>query len=70
MGISHYAILGAHPRVEVAAVCDSAAYVTSALRKHTGVEVFRDYRSMIDAAGLDGFEVAPTPFRPAAPSLR
>jgi scyllo-inositol 2-dehydrogenase (NADP+) len=58
MGISHYAILGAHPRVEVAAVCDSAAYVTSALRKHTGVEVFRDYRSMIDAAGLDCVFVA------------
>jgi scyllo-inositol 2-dehydrogenase (NADP+) len=58
MGISHYAILGAHPRAEVAAVCDSATYVTSALRKHTGVETFRDYQKMIDTAGLDCVFVA------------
>jgi predicted dehydrogenase len=58
MGISHYAILGAHPRAAVAAVCDSATYVTSALRKLTGVETFRDYREMIDAARLDCVFVA------------
>ena len=33
MGISHYAILGAHPGIEMSAICDSATYVTSALRK-------------------------------------
>jgi predicted dehydrogenase len=58
MGISHYAILGAHPRVTVAAVCDSTTYVTSALRKHLGVETFKDYRKMIDGAGLDAVFVA------------
>jgi predicted dehydrogenase len=58
MGISHYAILGAHPGVEVAAICDSAAYVTSALRKHNGVETFKDYKKMIDAASLDCVFVA------------
>ena len=58
MGISHYAILGAHPRVEVAAVCDSTAYVTSALRKHVGVETFKDYRKMMDAAPLDAVLIA------------
>jgi predicted dehydrogenase len=58
MGISHAAILGAHPRVEVSAICDSALYVTSALRKHTGFETFKDYRKMIDAAGLDCVFVA------------
>lgn len=58
MGISHFAILGAHPRVSVAAICDSATYVTSALRKHTGVETFKDYRKMIDAAGLEAVFVA------------
>ncbi len=58
MGISHYAILGAHPRVKVAAVCDSCRYVTSALRKHTGVETFKDYRKMIEAGGLDAVFVA------------
>lgn len=58
MGISHFAILGAHPEVEVAAVCDSAGYVTSALRKYTGVETFKDHRKMIDAGGLDCVFVA------------
>ena len=53
MGISHYAILGAHPEVEVSAICDSATYLTSGLRKYTGVRTFNDYRTMIDAAGLD-----------------
>jgi predicted dehydrogenase len=58
MGLSHQAILGAHPRVHLAAICDSTTYVTSALRKHTGVETFADYREMIDRAALDGVLVA------------
>jgi scyllo-inositol 2-dehydrogenase (NADP+) len=58
MGISHQAILGAHPNVEVRSVCDSATYVTSALRKHTGVTTFKDYRAMIDSGELDCVFVA------------
>jgi scyllo-inositol 2-dehydrogenase (NADP+) len=58
MGLSHYAILGAHPRVEVAAICDSAAYITSTLRKYKGVEAFNDYRKMFDSAKLDAVLVA------------
>lgn len=58
MGLSHYAILGAHPRVEVVAVCDNATYITSALRKYTGVETFKDYRKMFDSARLDCVLVA------------
>src|ERR1700694_1456478 len=72
MGLSHYAILGAHPRVEVAAVCDSAAYMTSALRKRTGVETFKDYEKMIDSAGLDcvfGATPTATPFAAASSAL-
>jgi scyllo-inositol 2-dehydrogenase (NADP+) len=53
MGISHLAILGAHPDVEVAAICDSAAYATSLLRKYTGIEVFKDYQKMLDTGRLD-----------------
>ena len=58
MGISHHAILGAHPRAEVRAICDSATYVTSALRKHTGVTTFKDYRAMIDSGELYAVVVA------------
>lgn len=58
MGISHCAILGAHPQVEMAAVCDSAMFVTSALKKHTPFETFKDYRRMIEEARLDAVLVA------------
>lgn len=58
MGISHYAILGAQPGVTVAALCDNATYVTSALRKHTGVETYKDYKKMIEGAALDCVFVA------------
>ena len=34
MGLSHCAILSAHPEVEVIAICDSATYLTSELKKH------------------------------------
>jgi scyllo-inositol 2-dehydrogenase (NADP+) len=62
MGISHYAILGAHPDVRVTAICDNAGYITSTLRRHTGVKTFKDYRRMIDTAGLD-FVLIATPTR-------
>jgi predicted dehydrogenase len=58
MGISHYAILGAHARATVAAVCDSTTYVTSALRKHLGVRTYKDHCKMIDGAELDAVLVA------------
>jgi predicted dehydrogenase len=58
MGISHLAILGAHPRVQVVAACDSATYATSALRRKTGIDTYKDHRQMIDAAGLDAIFVA------------
>jgi scyllo-inositol 2-dehydrogenase (NADP+) len=58
MGMSHYAILGAHPNVQVRAVCDHATYVTSAIRRYTAVKTFKDYRRMIDSADLDSVFVA------------
>jgi predicted dehydrogenase len=58
MGLSHYAILGAHPRVKVAGICDGATYITSALRKYTGVETFKDHRKMLDNTQLDCVLVA------------
>jgi scyllo-inositol 2-dehydrogenase (NADP+) len=58
MGLSHHAILGAHPEVQVSAICDSATYITSTLRKHLTVETFKDYRKMVDSAGIDCVFVA------------
>ena len=58
MGLSHYAILGAHPRVKVVSICDGATYITSALNKYTGIETYKDYRKMFDSAQLDCVIVA------------
>ena len=58
MGLSHYAILAANSHVTVAAVCDSATYITSSLQKYNGVETFKDYRKMLDCVKLDCVLVA------------
>ena len=53
MGLSHQAILNAHPEVELAAVCDSSSYVLDVLSKYTGVKTYTDYTKMIEACALD-----------------
>jgi predicted dehydrogenase len=58
MGLSHYALVNAHPDVEVAAICDSTKYVLSVLAKQTGVATFSDYHSMLDEAELDAVVIA------------
>jgi predicted dehydrogenase len=58
MGLSHHALLNAHPGVDVAAVCDSSSYVLAVLGKYTGVRVFDDYATMLDEARLDAVVVA------------
>jgi predicted dehydrogenase len=69
MGISHYAILNAHPEIDLAAVCDSAQYVLGVLSKYTGVRTYSDYRRMIDEAALDCVVVA-TPSKTHAEIVR
>lgn len=58
MGISHLSILGAHPEAAVVAVCDNTSYVTSGLKKYTGIETFKDYKRMIETSDLDCVFVA------------
>lgn len=63
MGISHCAIFGAHPDVDLVAVCDTSSLVMDAFRKHTKTECFTDYKKMIDTKRLDCVVVAsPTKF--------
>lgn len=62
MGVSHHALINAHPAVKVAAVCDSAAYILEILNKYTGVPVFTTYEKMLREAELDAVIVA-TPSR-------
>jgi predicted dehydrogenase len=62
MGLSHLAIARAHPQVLLAAVCDSTAYLTDVLTKHTGLKCYADFDRMLDAERLDAILVA-TPSR-------
>ncbi len=58
MGISHYAVVNAHPDASVVAVCDTSGYVLSVLEKYGGVQTFKSYQEMIDEAKLDAVVVA------------
>ena len=69
MGLSHHAILGAHPNVEVAGVCDASGYVLGVLNKYTGVPAYSRLDAMVAEADLDALVVA-TPSRSHAAIVR
>src|SRR5687767_5645105 len=69
MGLSHLAIVKAHPRVELAAVCDASSYVLGVLKKYTGVRTYSDYDAMLREVDLDAVLIA-TPSRTHASMVR
>lgn len=60
MGLSHASVLGAHPDVDLVAVCDTSSIVLSAFKKLTKIKTYDDYRKMIVTESLD-FVVVATP---------
>ena len=61
MGLSHQAILHAHPDVDLVAACDRAGYVLDVIGKYTGVKTYSDYRKMLAEEDLDAvFIVTPS----------
>jgi scyllo-inositol 2-dehydrogenase (NADP+) len=62
MGLSHLAIVNSHPSAKLVGVCDTASYVCSVLHKYSGIEVFSNYREMLDQKSLDAVIIA-TPSR-------
>jgi predicted dehydrogenase len=63
MGISHLAILGAHPDVEIAGVCDTSKMMIEAIEKYSGFPCFSDHLKMLDITKPDAVFVAvPTKF--------
>jgi predicted dehydrogenase len=58
MGLSHLAILRAHPAIDLVAGCDSTAYLTDILEKHAGLKCYADLDRMLDAEKLDALVVA------------
>ena len=62
MGLSHAAIVGAHPDVDLVAVCDTSSLVLSAFNKFSTVKTYTDYKEMLDKEALDFILIA-TPTR-------
>ena len=62
MGISHAAIVGAHPDVDMVAVCDTSSFVLDGFKKFSEVHVYSDYVKMFEDEQLD-FVVVSTPTR-------
>lgn len=62
MGLSHAAIVGAHPDVEMVAVCDTSSLVLSAFNKFSSIKTYSDYKEMYAKESLD-FVLIATPTR-------
>ncbi len=62
MGMSHFSILGAHPQVNITAICENTNYLASGLKKYTGVNTYKDYKKMLNEESLECIFVA-TPTR-------
>jgi predicted dehydrogenase len=60
MGISHAAIVGAHPDVDMVSVCDTSSLVIEGFKKFTSVRTYSDYEKMIDSEKPE-FVVVATP---------
>jgi predicted dehydrogenase len=57
MGLSHHALMHAHPEVEAIA-CDASKFVLGVLQKNTGVSAYNDYATMLAEAELDAVVIA------------
>lgn len=60
MGLSHAAIVGAHPNVNLVAVCDASSLVLNAFNKFSNIKTYSDHKVMIDTEKPD-FVVIATP---------
>jgi predicted dehydrogenase len=60
MGLSHTAIVGANPNVDLVAVCDTSSLVLDAFKKFSKVKTYSDYSKMFDNEELN-FVVIATP---------
>jgi predicted dehydrogenase len=63
MGLSHLAMIRAHPDIAVEAVVDSTPYLLDILAKYTDAVPFASYEAMLDSTNLDAVLIAtPTAF--------
>lgn len=62
MGLSHAAIIAAHPDVNLVAVCDANTFVLDAIKKHGIGNTYTDYQEMLSKEKPD-FVIIATPTR-------
>jgi predicted dehydrogenase len=60
MGLSHAAIIGAHPDVDLVSVCDTSSLILNGLKRFSKLKTYTDYQKMLDTEVLD-FVVVATP---------
>jgi scyllo-inositol 2-dehydrogenase (NADP+) len=58
MGLSHFAIINAHPRLSLQAVCDASGYLLDILGQNTGVKTYSDYNELLAKEQLDCIFIA------------
>lgn len=58
MGLSHLAVLRAHPAVQLVAACDSSAYLTEILGKHAALKCHADFDRLLAEETLDAVLIA------------
>ncbi len=58
MGLSHVAIVRAHPDVDLVAGCDKTEYLNDVLSQHTGLKCYTDYDQMLNENELDAVLIA------------
>jgi predicted dehydrogenase len=62
MGLSHQAIINAHPDVDLRAICDTTEYLLDVLKKYSSKKVYTSYTKLLDEEQLDAVFIA-TPSR-------
>lgn len=67
MGLSHFAMVNAHPKVETIA-CDGAGFMVDVLSRNIAAPIHRDYDAMLAQERLDAVVIA-TPSRLHAPMV-
>lgn len=60
MGITHFSILNTNPSVHVVAISEPSSVMRSVLKKYLSVNLYSDYKKMLDAENVD-FVVISTP---------
>ena len=58
MGLSHLAIVRAHPNVNLVAGCDASGYLTDILSKNSGLKCYADFDQMLAEEALDAIIIA------------